>query len=154
MNILQQPLYSFIMTAFLASPALGQFALDWWTTAGGGGTSVSASFELAATVGQTQANSVALSGGGFTLVGGFWVPPPAPALHPGDLNCDGIVDFDDINPFIIALADPVAYQQAYPDCNFLNGDCNGDGYVDFDDINPFIVLLSSKTHSTPLGNTP
>jgi hypothetical protein len=60
----------------------------------------------------------------------------------GDLDCNGWVDFEDINPFVLAIADPVAYQTAYPDCNFLNGDCNGDGIVDFDDINPFVVLLS------------
>jgi hypothetical protein len=61
---------------------------------------------------------------------------------PGDLNCDGIVDFDDINPFVLALSSPEAYNNAYPNCNFLNGDCNGDTIVDFDDINPFVALLS------------
>ncbi len=65
-------------------------------------------------------------------------------LVPGDLNCDSIVDFDDINPFVMAVSDPGAYQQAYPDCDYLNGDCNGDGQVDFDDINPFVVLLSGQ----------
>jgi acetyl esterase/lipase len=65
----------------------------------------------------------------------------APAL-PADLNCDGVVNFDDINPFVLAISDPAAYAAAYPDCNFMNGDCNSDGLVDFDDINPFVVLLS------------
>ncbi len=59
----------------------------------------------------------------------------------GDLNCDGIVDFDDINPFVLALSNPAAYQAAYPDCNILNGDCDNDGDVDFDDINAFVALL-------------
>jgi hypothetical protein len=65
-----------------------------------------------------------------------------PAQLLGDLNCDGVVDFDDINPLVLALSDPLVYQQAYPNCDVLNGDCNGDGFVDFDDINPFVVLLS------------
>jgi hypothetical protein len=60
----------------------------------------------------------------------------------GDMDCDGDVDFDDINPFVLAITDPLAYQTAYPCCNFLDGDCNGDGFVDFDDINPFVVLLA------------
>ncbi len=47
-----------------------------------------------------------------------------------------------INPFVLALSDPVAYQAAYPDCSILNGD--GDGDVDFDDINPFVALLSPQ----------
>jgi M6 family metalloprotease-like protein len=60
----------------------------------------------------------------------------------GDLNCDGTIDFDDVNPFVLAVTDQAAYEAAYPDCNWLNGDCNDDGYVDFDDINPFVVILS------------
>ncbi|MEW6250000.1 MAG: PQQ-binding-like beta-propeller repeat protein [Planctomycetota bacterium] len=63
-------------------------------------------------------------------------------LHPGDLNCDGAVNFDDINPFVLALSDPTAYALLYPNCNILNGDCNGDGLVNFDDINPFVRLLT------------
>ncbi|MEW6251886.1 MAG: M14 family metallopeptidase [Planctomycetota bacterium] len=60
----------------------------------------------------------------------------------GDLNCDGATDFDDINPFVLALTDPVAYGQLYPDCPLLRRDMNGDGRCDFDDINPFVALLS------------
>ncbi len=60
----------------------------------------------------------------------------------GDLDCDGDLDADDINPFVLALSDPAGYQAAYPSCNILNGDCDGDGAVDFDDINPFVALLS------------
>jgi hypothetical protein len=61
----------------------------------------------------------------------------------GDMNCDGLVNFDDINPFVLALSDPTGYQQQYPTCNILNGDCNSDGAVDFDDINPFVALLGA-----------
>jgi hypothetical protein len=59
----------------------------------------------------------------------------------GDLNCDGVVNFDDINPFILALSDPAGYAAAYPGCDILSGDCNGDGAVNFDDINAFVALL-------------
>jgi hypothetical protein len=60
----------------------------------------------------------------------------------GDLNCDGSVNFADINPFVLAIGDPDEYRRQYPDCDLLNGDCNGDGLVDFGDINPFVDLLS------------
>jgi hypothetical protein len=60
----------------------------------------------------------------------------------GDLNCDGAVNFDDINPFVLALSDPVAYQQAFPNCPFAKRDINGDGTFDFDDINGFVAVLS------------
>ena len=71
----------------------------------------------------------------------LWGAIPNP-LHPGDLNCDGAVNFDDINPFVLALSDPAGYQTQYPNCNILNGDINGDGLVNFDDINPFVALLT------------
>ncbi|MEW6252398.1 MAG: hypothetical protein AB1716_17300 [Planctomycetota bacterium] len=61
----------------------------------------------------------------------------------GDLNCDGVVDFDDINPFVLALSDPGGYAAQYPDCDIRTGDVNGDGNVNFDDINPFVALLTS-----------
>ena len=60
----------------------------------------------------------------------------------GDLNCDGSVDFGDINPFVLALTNPAGYQAAYPDCNIDLADINGDGLVDFGDINPFVRLLT------------
>ncbi len=60
----------------------------------------------------------------------------------GDLNCDGAVNFADINPFVLALSNPAAYAAAFPNCNTLNGDVNHDGRVDFADINPFVALLA------------
>jgi probable HAF family extracellular repeat protein len=63
-------------------------------------------------------------------------------IVPGDLNCDGSVNFGDINPFVLILSNPTGWQQTYPDCPFLNGDINGDGNVNFGDINPFVALLS------------
>ncbi len=59
----------------------------------------------------------------------------------GDMNCDGVLDFDDINPFVLALTGSESYYAAYPDCDWLNGDVNGDGTVDFDDINVFVSLI-------------
>jgi hypothetical protein len=63
----------------------------------------------------------------------------------GDLNCDGTVDFGDINPFVLYLSDSAAWQAAYPRCHMLNGDINGDGTYgqwSFGDINPFLALLT------------
>lgn len=60
----------------------------------------------------------------------------------GDLNCDGKVDFADINPFVLALTDPTGYAVQFPDCNRMNADINADGKVDFGDINPFVDLLT------------
>ena len=53
------------------------------------------------------------------------------SLLPGDCDCDGDVDFDDIDPFVLALSGQDAYEAAYPDCNWFNADCDSDGDVDF-----------------------
>ncbi len=68
--------------------------------------------------------------------------PELTYLALGDANCDGFIDFDDINAFVLALGDPAGYQAAYPNCNAFYADCNADGVVDFEDINPFVALLS------------
>jgi hypothetical protein len=65
-----------------------------------------------------------------------------PVYATGDLNCDGVVDFDDINGFVLALSGQGPYEAQYPACQWLNADCNGDGSVNFDDINAFVALLS------------
>lgn len=60
----------------------------------------------------------------------------------GDLNCDGSVNFGDINPFTKRLSDPPGYLISYPDCPDTNGDINNNGSVGFEDINPFVALLT------------
>jgi hypothetical protein len=70
-----------------------------------------------------------------------------PIMLRGDLNCDGGVDFGDINPFVAYISNCANWQQAYPNCPAENGDVDGDGLnacngYPFDDINPFVALLS------------
>jgi len=59
--------------------AINGYDLSWNTVDGGGGTSSGGSYELSGTIGQPDAR--ALSGGGYTLLGGFWgglLAPPSP----------------------------------------------------------------------------
>ncbi len=64
-------------------------------------------------------------------------------LARGDLNCDGAVDFGDINPFVLYLSNFAAWQATYTGCPPSNGDINEDGeYPSFGDINPFVALLA------------
>jgi YVTN family beta-propeller protein len=66
-----------------------------------------------------------------------------PCVRLGDLNCDGGVDFGDINPFVMYLSQYGVWRNTYPDCDPLVGDINGDGtYPSFEDINPFVALLT------------
>jgi hypothetical protein len=60
----------------------------------------------------------------------------------GDLNCDGLINAFDIDPFVLALTDPEAYALAYPDCDYMLADINGDGLVNAFDIDPFVMILT------------
>lgn len=60
---------------------------------------------------------------------------------PGDLDCSGLVNFGDINPFVLALTNPATYTDVYPSCSILNADINGDGVANFEDINPFVERI-------------
>ena len=63
----------------------------------------------------------------------------------GDLNCDGSIDFGDINPFVLYLSNFASWQAANPGCPPANGDINCDGtygQASFGDINPFVALMT------------
>ena len=68
---------------------------------------------------------------------------------PGDADCGGSVNFDDINYFVAALAGGEPNWTGYylekkgcePPCAYANCDADGNGAVNFDDINPFVSLL-------------
>ena len=62
----------------------------------------------------------------------------------GDADCDGDVDFEDIDPFVAALAG------AFP-CRFGNVDANNDGVLDFDDIDAFIAALGQPCPARTQG---
>jgi len=48
-----------------------QYALEWFTIDGGGGTSTGGVYSLTGTIGQPDAGP-AMTGGNFSLTGGFW----------------------------------------------------------------------------------
>jgi predicted outer membrane repeat protein len=72
---------------------------------------------------------------------GAWEFQP-PAGRPGDLNCDGVVNNFDIDPFVLALSNPAAYTAAYPDCDLGNADVDGNAQVNNFDIDPFVACLA------------
>ena len=57
-------------TAIVPTSSGGSYALDWSTIDAGGGTSSNGSLILNGTLGQPDAGIV--SGGAYTLSGGFW----------------------------------------------------------------------------------
>jgi hypothetical protein len=63
----------------------GNYALSWWTVDNGGGTSEGGAFALSGTLGQPDA-AAQMSGGQFSLQGGFWptggISAGVPTAHP------------------------------------------------------------------------
>ena len=62
----------------------------------------------------------------------------------GDLNCDGTIDANDIDAFVLALINPAGYATTYPGCDINRADCNGDSNIDGLDIDPFVALLTGS----------
>ncbi|MBL8877501.1 MAG: hypothetical protein JNG88_00150 [Phycisphaerales bacterium] len=62
----------------------------------------------------------------------------------GDLDCDGLINNFDIDPFVLGLTDPAAYAAAYPACDATNGDVNRDGVLNNFDIDPFVLCILSS----------
>ncbi|MBU0640895.1 MAG: hypothetical protein KKB50_18670 [Planctomycetes bacterium] len=121
--------------------AADDFTLDWWTIDDGGEMwTTGGDFELSGTIGQPDASTTPMSGGDFELVGGFW-SGVGPAFEIGDMNCDGVINGFDIDPFVLALLGPDYYYAQYPDCDHMLADINRDGEVNGFDIDAFVELL-------------
>ena len=83
----------FILGATIAAAtwsAQAQYSIDWWSIDGGGGQSTGGVFSVTGTIGQPDAG--VMSGGNFTLQGGFWgvvaaiQTPGAPLLSITQVN--------------------------------------------------------------------
>ncbi len=94
-------------------------------------------FDIYGNARQRDLASVVNGAVGFVDIGAAETQP----VTLGDMNCDGSVDFFDIDPFLEALFDPAGYAAAFPGCNILNGDLNSDGLVNFFDIDPFVACV-------------
>jgi hypothetical protein len=55
----------------LVLPIRGQFSIDWFKIAGGGGTSTGSVYTVSGTIGQPDAGGP-LTNGQYSITGGFW----------------------------------------------------------------------------------
>src|SRR5580765_7661894 len=68
---MQKKFFLMLLASVLAVAAQAQnYAIDWHTIDGGGGTSSGGIYSLSGTIGQPDAGR--MTGGNFTLDGGFW----------------------------------------------------------------------------------
>jgi hypothetical protein len=61
---------------FLSAPAFAQYAINWSTIDGGGGTSTGGVYSVSGTIGQPDAGPT-MTNGQFSVTGGFWTLPTA-----------------------------------------------------------------------------
>lgn len=59
----------------------------------------------------------------------------------GDMNCDCAVGMADLDGFVLALIDPISYEDGNPDCHLANADMNSDANVDGTDVAGFVDLM-------------
>jgi hypothetical protein len=71
----------------------------------------------------------------------------SPATCAGDSNCDGAINWRDIDFFVAAMNDNVGAWEAMfgngPSCPFENNDANTDSTVNWRDIDPFVSLMNT-----------
>lgn len=60
----------------LGFTALAQYAINWHTIDGGGGTSTNGQYDISGTIGQPDAGAP-MTNGQYAVTGGFWVLPTA-----------------------------------------------------------------------------
>ncbi len=140
-NLTPAPLLIALSVAiFWTSPALpqsgGGFDVTWDTIDGGGIMfTTGGDFKLGGTLGQPDA--VELSGGVFTLNGGFWSAAPE-CVCLSDVNNDGDRNGKDIQEFIGCIL------AGGPDC--VCADLDEDGFLDLSDVSMFVSdLLTGAT---------
>ena len=67
-----KPIFKFCLLILFSPMAViaQSYSIDWFTIDGGGGTSTGGVYSVTGTIGQPDAG--AMSGGNFSLTGGFW----------------------------------------------------------------------------------
>ncbi len=110
------------------------YAIDWHTVDGGGEMfSTGGTYELGGTIGQPDAG--AMTGGDYSLTGGFWALPPCWCLS--DMNNDGVRNGQDVRAFV------ECFLAAGSNC--ACADLQTDGVLDMADVATFVDDLLAGT---------
>ncbi|MBL8880847.1 MAG: hypothetical protein JNG88_17170 [Phycisphaerales bacterium] len=130
-----------LLAPSVLSQSGGQYQIAWSSIDSGSAIVLSgADFETGCTAGEHDP-SVRLTGGDFEVISGFWPGVLTDYRRPADMNCDGLVNSFDIDGFVLAITDPIAYSALFRECNINNADGNGDGLINSFDIDPFVTCL-------------
>jgi len=64
--------FSYLFSALCFGASAQPYAIDWHTIDGGGGTSTGGVYSVAGTIGQPDVSQQPMTGGNYSLTGGFW----------------------------------------------------------------------------------
>lgn len=116
------------------STLAGTYDLTWNTVDGGGLMgSTGGTFAVSGTIGQPDAG--AMTGGNYSVVGGFWAVTTDSGPCFGDLNGDRKVDLGDLSQLL------AHYGQTGAQPN--DGDLNGDSIVDLSDLSALLSVYGN-----------
>jgi len=65
----------------------------------------------------------------------------APFGRLGDMNCDGLIDLNDVPAWVTAVLNPTAYLSTFPACDITLGDLNADGHIDGRDVRGLVTAI-------------
>lgn len=129
-----------VALAIVASAAIADYQIGWSTIDGGGATfSTGGNFSLGGTVGQHDAGPSTtgqMTGGQFSLVGGFWAMPSVSCSCLADMNGDGQRNGNDVQDFVACLTSGGACTCA---------DLDGVNSVTLNDVPIFVQTLLDGT---------
>jgi hypothetical protein len=136
---------SYLVDRQSASDAAGNLA---------GPGSTLAFFVLAGPTTLPGLDTLRLKTAGWTFGTGQQIAAPADLsffhYKVGDMNCDGLVNNQDIAPFVLGLTNPAGFQTSFGYSPALPGDVNGDSLFNNQDIALFVAVL---TGSRPVVET-
>lgn len=127
-----------IAAAALTKTAVAQtFDIPWHSIDGGGRTIISAGiFELGGTIGQPDTGT--LTGGPFTIVGGFWAASLGGTCNLlGDLDRSGSVDLTDLSTLLANFGTNAGG-------TYAGGDVDLDGDVDITDLSTLLAAFGAS----------
>ncbi len=114
------------------------YSIEWQVISNGGGPSISASYQMNSTIGQTAVG--AISSGNYRIYQGFWQAPGSCCLGTTgntDGSPDDVVDISDVFAVVDYLGSSLPLANCAPE-----NDVNKDGTIDISDLFALIDYLS------------
>ena len=119
---------------FALSARAQTYSINWYKIAGGGGTSAGGTFQMSGTIGQQDASD-AMSGGNYSMTGGFWSlvsavqTPGAPTLYIASWGDTVTVYWQNVSGWTLQQNGSLTAPNGWTACPYSPITSNGTNYV-------------------------